>query len=179
MKCELFFQYAIVEMKFLKILGWLLTRGTKPVHCRIYWSEQGDNGLDFWLAELVSCTPGPNNKVVGVGDGYTIQKTKIRVLPSTVYFVESLSCDSQVIHDLVDSYASIKNGNLNGTQNTFEREWFDSPQGFGGPMYDTSVTSNTFASWVMRSVCRVMPEKPSGAIGWNAKPKFPGPKTSA
>lgn len=164
MENEVRYSYATIQMPILKWVGMIIGFGTPPVHTKIYWRYNDQ----CWMTELTSDPAGPNCEDVGIGDGYTIQITKVPDLIGTK--VECPKID--MIEGFARAYASTKNGDLSALP--YDRDWYCDPQGYGGPMYDRC-TSNTYASWILRHTGSAMPEKPKGAIGWDSAPLFPGP----
>jgi hypothetical protein len=162
---EVYLSAKPVETTWIRWLGYVLTWGNEPVHACLFW--QYEDGC--YKAELTSDKPIANAKVVGKGDGYTIQITKVPQTEGTIV----KGADKYTVEGAVRLYASTAKGYLDGSN---ERDFYSSPQGYGGPMYDV-YTCNTFTSWALAQSCLIPPSKPSrGAIGWGVKPKFPGPK---
>lgn len=147
-----------------------------PVHCRLYWGllEPKTFRYSYFMTELTSSAPSaPGCKIVGRGDGYTIQITPVDAPAGT----RVDDCDTSKIDDLARSYASVEKGNYS-VFGEWERQWSPEPQGYGGPMYEASTTSNTYAYWILSMCARPVPPRPcAGAIGWGTAPMFPKPKS--
>lgn len=152
-----------VTTTWLNWLGHLFTGKDQPVHSELYFQISGQ----WYITELTSdpCSP---DEVVGKGDGYTVQLRKVRV-PKGIY----VEADTYDLERLVRLYASTAAGDL--TSSAVERSFYDDPQRCGGPMYDSRYTSNTYVSWLLKRVCRVVPVRPPGAVGWGNEPLWPGP----
>lgn len=161
-----FFEPKPVTGSILSFIGQLILHGGVPVHTKVYWTWQGR----VWMTELTSDAPGLETEIVGWGDGYMIQITPVAFAPGRPSIPDA---DASKVRKLAESYASIKNGKLLDT--ACERDWYKTPQGYGGPEYG-GCTSNTYAAWILQQICQQKPPKPRGAIGWDAEPMFPGPK---
>jgi len=163
---EVYLSVKTVETNWIRWLGYILSWGNTPVHSCLYWKYEDG----CYRADLTNDKPTSDTKIVGKGDGYTIQITKVPQAEGTVV----KGADKYSVEGAVRIYASTAKGYLDGSD---ERDFYPTPQGYGGPMYDI-YTCNTFVSWVLSQSCLVPPEKPApGAIGWGKKPKFPGLKT--
>jgi hypothetical protein len=172
-RSEVYVEVVPVATTWLKWLGQLFALGAPPVHTRLYWGIFDGSSYSYFMTELTSDVPAPGGKIVGRGDGYSIQVTPV----SAPVGARIDDCVPASIRFLAEAYGSVERGDLNGS--FFERDWYDEPQKYGGPMYDTRNTSNTYVYWLLSKCCSVpasMPGKPSGAIGWGSMPKFPGPK---
>lgn len=161
---EVRYEYQTIQMKILRWIGILISLGTVPVHTRIFWRRDGQ----CWMTELTSDPPTPQGADVGEGDGYTIQITKV----DSLLGIPVPGADASKIDGLARQYASIEKGDLNSSY--AERDFYDVPQGHGGPPYDRC-TSNSYAAWILRNICQTMPARPTGGIGWEQIPEFPGP----
>jgi hypothetical protein len=164
----IYYSDRVIKTWWIRLLSIVVGGGeTKPVHCKFYFF---DNGI-WWMTELTSDKPEKGVDVVGVGDGYMIQKRKVNYPEGKPIAFDNLKVTNpQMIHSFVDSYASVKNGNL--TSSNEERCFCDSPQGYGGPEYGR-YTSNTYVSWLLGKTCYSLPPRPKGAVGWGECPQFP------
>jgi hypothetical protein len=162
--------HAEVQLWYLRWIGFFLGRGTFPVHTCVYVKLKS-TGYCFRM-ELTSDPPTQQTRTVGRGDGYTIQITRIEDKDMKGELVEG--CCQLVAMLVAENYASTQCGDLN--YSSAERDWFDKPQGYGGPMFDR-YTCNTFTYYVLREslLDGSLPPKPKGAMGWGLSPKFPGP----
>lgn len=160
---EIRYCYRVINLRWLRILGQIIGLGVPPVHTQIFYRINDQ----CYMTELTSDPVPPQGEIVGRGDGYTIQITKVPYVLG-----EPVEGDCSTIDAAARAYASTKNGYLAGTFSS--HEWYAIPQGYGGPYYDRC-TSNTYASWILKKCCKKMPPKPSGAIGWDSIPFFPGP----
>ena len=167
---EVYLHTEIVTMTLLKWIGKILLWGKQPVHCRLYWGVADQNSvMRYFMTELTSDAPTSITEIVGKGEGYTIQITP-------VFYPEGMlipGADAKYVDDLARNYANTNNGDL--TDSFHNKDFYSTPQGYGGPMYDRA-TSNTYAKWILEHVCTNLPAEPQGAIGWNTTPMFPGPK---
>jgi len=159
---EVYLYVATVETKWLKWFGFILNFGTFPVHSELYWKK--DN--QYYMAELDCTATSPDVEIVGKGDGYIIQISKVDKPQG-----QKVKADAKLLEQAIRAYASTYCGYLDGSE---ERDFYSSPQGYGGPMYDI-YTCNTFTSWVLSQANSEKINKPKGAIGWGVQPKFPGP----
>jgi hypothetical protein len=173
MQAGVYLYYSKVQLWYLKWFGWLVGFGTFPVHSFLC-VKLAKSGYCMKV-ELTSDPPNQNTRIVGRGDGYTIQITTIDEKEVCGDFVPN--CSPLAILETAERYASTKNGDL--TYSSAERDWYKEPQGYGGPMFDRS-TCNTFTYYILKksSVDGKVPSKPKGAIGWGLDPKFPGPQLS-
>lgn len=163
-----FIYHAPVRMCSLRVLAWLFSMGrVQAIHSQIYWRNAGS----CWMTELTNRPPGSTTIVIGRGDGYTIQMSRVG---TTAYgFVSGIEfeCDVDMLEYYAKQYANAKNGLLTSYCH-------DEPRGHGGPGYHNGATCNTYISWLVEKCCRgFIPEKPLGAWGWGRKPKFPGPRS--
>lgn len=161
--------HAEVQLWYLRWIGFVLGRGTFPVHTCLY-AKLAASGYCFKI-ELTSDPPTQQTRTVGRGDGYTIQITKIEENEMKGELVPG--CCQLKAMEVTESYASTHKGDL--TYSDAERDWYEKPQGYGGPMFDRA-TCNTFTCYVLSesSQGRTLPPKPPGAMGWGYAPKFPG-----
>lgn len=151
----------------LRALGKAVAKGN-PIHCRIYWEDLDGR----WMTELVQTPAGPDTEIVGRGDGYTIQISRVAELLGD----KMEGGDSTKLNALARSYASVAKGDLSGSNAADEREWVDEPKGYGGPQYSPSSTSNTYVWWLLLKSGVKLPAEPAGSVGWGKNPKFPRPK---
>lgn len=158
-----------VTMFPLRQIGWLLTFGKGVSHARIYWEMRGK-----WVYTEMSSDPiKPGDEIVGKGDGYTIQ-----ILQAPIVKGMKIDCDTEMLEKYVRLYASTMYGNFNSSATSEIRDYYDDPQGYGGPMYEFGSTCNTYIYYLLKKTCKTIPGKPRGSIGWGKMPKFPGPKKS-
>lgn len=167
---RVFIHTGAITTWWINLLGKLFLRGKLPSHSRLYWI---DSNLAVWMTELTTDAPTNLTEVVGRGDGYMIQITKIDNLQSVQgTLVPVLNCDADKIRTFACKYGNTDSG----TYNTFECvRWYTEPQGWGGPQYDERTTSNTYISWLLRKSCvGPIPPMPTGGLGWGSNPEFPG-----
>lgn len=169
-KGEVYIEQAVLTTGWLKYLGTLIGWGVPPVHTRTYWGLTDSAGVKrYYMTELTADPITAVGEIVGEGDGFTIQITPVFFPVGNLI----IGADAVSVEKLARSYGSIDNGDMNSYSD--DREWFPDPQGYGAPMYG-SCTSNTYTAWIMKHITSVMPPKPAGAVGWETKPMFPGPK---
>lgn len=175
MKARAYLHYERIKMLGLAQIGWLLTWGKGAVHSSVYVEEEGDDGTVVrWMTHMTSDPPDPRSSVIGMGDGYTIQITEVDQVKG-----ESVpGCDCAKLRELALRYASMEHGDLNAFVPLKPREWYDEPQGYGGPMYDFFRTCNTYVYYLLLNSCPKLPPRPPGALGWGYLPRFPGPPRS-
>jgi len=161
MSKEAYFYCEKVQLWYLRWIGWFLGGRTIPVHSKIYWID----GDKTFICEMTSDPPNKPEEIVGRGDGYTIQIRETTGPKGDML----LDCNVDLLIQKAKEYANCDKGFLQ----VEERDWYYEPQGHGGPMYDKP-TCNTFISWLIKKSCRRIPVKPTGAIGWDVIPKFPG-----
>lgn len=170
MEPGVYLHYEKVQLWYLKWIGFILNLGKLPVHSCLYVKLKKMETC--FKVELTSDPPEMNTRTVGRGDGYTVQVT---VIPESEMKGERVSeCAQLAVLIHAENYASTRYGDL--TYSSAEREWYDHPQGYGGPMFDRN-TCNTFTYYLLKNSLskEEMPKKPIGAIGWGRSPKFPGP----
>jgi len=161
---NLFVFFEPVRTWWMRWIGRILG-GKIPLHSQVYWIQDGK----CFMTELTDDPVALGGIVVGKGDGYEVQITPVPNVQGNPVPCDDLDAAIRAMKE----YASIENGDLNGTE--CDRHWYDQPQGYGGPMYGDPCTCNTFSRWVLSHGCKCLPPVPEGAVGWDHVPKFPGP----
>lgn len=150
---------APVEMCALRVIGHILTLGSRSTHSQLYWMSNGS----WVMTELTRKPLGPNSRAIGRGHNYTIQLTKVDG-PIGMPF----ECDIGRLEWMAMSYGNASKGLIYGGYRLSPH-----PCGHGGPIYGAKATCNTYISWLVRGCARQAVTRPKGVIGWDSIPMFP------
>lgn len=171
---EVYLAQKPIEQRWLRLIAKALD-GEHPVHCTLIWStiDPDTREREWWETSLVQISEAKPEDIIGMGDGYRIVRRKIDA--SAVRGDLLPACDSTRVEWWARQYAGTSNGDLSGSQMSADRDWFGEPQGYGGPLYEAA-TCNTYIAWLILKTGGGEHPMPVGAVGWDVRPRFPGPR---